>query len=190
MLTRSQQLNPLEALKVTTMSKICDLKLTCPSRPEIEFGIISIEGERSNGQAAVTVNAGMHWTERLSEMEYIPVDTQFNLQWLYGEVIHGKVTYSSYSVRELPTFVILFDEININTNTVVESKADRILANTPINHETTEATETAPEPKAVKKRGRKKVTTETETEVTEVNTESEPETEAEPEPNPTAKTLF
>lgn len=190
MLTRSQQLNPLEALKVTTMSKICDLKLTCPSQPEIEFGIISIEGERSNGQATVTVNAGMHWTERLSEMEYIPVDTQFNLQGLYGEVIHGKVTYSSYSVRELPTFVILFDEIN----TVVESKADRILANTPINPEITEATETAPEPKAVKKRGRKKVTAETETEDnTEVNTETEAEAEAEAEPNPiapTAKTLF
>jgi hypothetical protein len=173
------------------MNKICDLKLTCPSKPEIEFGIIGIEGERANGQATVTVNAGMHWTERLSEMEYIPVDTQFNLQGLYGdeEVIHGKVTSSSYSVRELPTFVILFEE----TNTAVESKADRILANTPINPEITDTTETTPEPKAVKKRGRKKVTAGTETETTteaEANTEVNTEAEAVAEPNPTAKTLF
>ena len=108
-------------------------------------------------------------------------------------------TTKGHSPMSLLGAVFLNDVIKLLENTAMSDtsefasrlvdrdKTDRILANTPINPEITEATETAPEPKAVKKRGRKKVTTETEAN-TEVNTEAEAETEA--EPNPIAKTLF
>lgn len=92
------------------MSKICELQLTCPAYPELEFGIIRIEETRTQGQQSeMNVRADLKWNEKLSQMEYIRVGTRFTLTNISDKPISGEVIQTDYSAtQKLPEFLIVF----------------------------------------------------------------------------------